>query len=276
MNEYHVNLITGDTHITGDLHPVRQLKSQADAFEQKHGVAPLDVNDKLFITGDVSLLFSVKQTQFESQLIGEFNKHFHWTTLFVDGNHENFDRLNKIRRREWCGGEVGVIANKLLHLRRAQVFEIDSKTFFVCGGGNSMDKEYRTPGVSWWPEELLSKAEKDQAYRVLDSASWKVDYVITHVGPRMLIQDTFPDFIENPSHRSRYYDPVELFLDKIYERLEYKHWYCGHYHADKYLDKFTILYDDIVDIDTGEKLFPYIDNKIEDYFLRVCKKKRLL
>ena len=50
-----------------------------------------------------------------------------YTTLFVDGNHENFDRLYDYPVEEWHGGKVHKIRSSVIHLMRGQVFEIDGK-----------------------------------------------------------------------------------------------------------------------------------------------------
>ena len=39
---------------------------------------------------------------------------------------------------------------------------------------------------------------------------------------------------------------TEQWLDKIEENVEYKKWYCGHYHTNKKIDKVSILFEDIV------------------------------
>lgn len=273
---FHLTIVAGDTHFTSDMFHLRQLAFQAEKFQQEYGIAPLDKNDVVIITGDASVLYYPKQTPMESQLIGEYNKIFPWTTAFEDGNHDNFPRLNALPRRIWCGGEIGVIANKLLHLRRSQIFNINGKSFFVLGGANSMDKEFRTPHVTWWPEELVNKREKNQALAVLEDANWEVDYVITHAGPYLPIRNAFSDFIQTTNPKSRYYDPVEFFLDKIYGKLSFKHWYCGHYHKDKCLGDITVIYQDLIDIDTGQTLLVYEDDWIEKYLYGVAYRKGLI
>ena len=47
-----------------------------------------------------------------------------FTTLYVDGNHENFDRLYGYPIENWQGGKVHKIRPSVLHLMRGQVFEI--------------------------------------------------------------------------------------------------------------------------------------------------------
>lgn len=94
-----------------------------------------------------------------------------WTTLFVDGNHSNFDRLKKLTVEEWNGGKIHKIHPHIIHLMRGQVFTIDDKTFFTFGGAQSHDirdgiletddpriaewqydycKMFRINHISWW------------------------------------------------------------------------------------------------------------------------------
>ena len=38
---------------------------------------------------------------------------------------------------------------------------------------------------------------------------------------------------------------TENWLDSIEDRLDYKEWYCGHWHINKRIDKLTFLFHDI-------------------------------
>ena len=62
-----------------------------------------------------------------------------FTTLFVDGNHENFDLLNTLPEKEWNGGRVHVVREHILHLMRGQVFDFGGLTWFTMGGAASHD-----------------------------------------------------------------------------------------------------------------------------------------
>ncbi|MCR5323045.1 MAG: hypothetical protein K6E85_07235 [Lachnospiraceae bacterium] len=53
-----------------------------------------------------------------------------YTLLFVDGNHENFERLYSYPVKEWHGGKVHEIRPHVLHLMRGQVFEIEDRNIF--------------------------------------------------------------------------------------------------------------------------------------------------
>ena len=71
-----------------------------------------------------------------------------WTTLWVDGNHENFDRLHTYPATEWHGGKIQKITPHIFHLCRGQVFQLENRRIFTMGGAESRDKEYRRAGVS--------------------------------------------------------------------------------------------------------------------------------
>jgi hypothetical protein len=40
---------------------------------------------------------------------------------------------------------------------RGEVYNIEGNSIFVMGGGYSLDKDFRTEGVSWWPQEMPSE-----------------------------------------------------------------------------------------------------------------------
>ncbi|MFR3878462.1 MAG: metallophosphatase [Collinsella sp.] len=74
-----------------------------------------------------------------------------------------------------------------------EVFELDGSTIFTMGGATSVDKEYRIPYSSWWPQELPDERNFEEARAKLDSVDWKVDYVITHTcSTRMLSPTLYP------------------------------------------------------------------------------------
>ena len=69
-----------------------------------------------------------------------------------------------------------------------------------------------------------------------------VDYIITHTLPREMILrlGKYPDAHD-----------MELtgFLEWIMYEVDFKHWYCGHWHDDKELnDQFTILWFDVKEL----------------------------
>ena len=41
---------------------------------------------------------------------------------------------------------------------------------------------------------------------------------------------------------------TEDWLDSIEDRLDYKRWYCGHYHTEKVIDRLRFLYESIEEL----------------------------
>jgi 3-oxoacid CoA-transferase subunit A len=44
--------------------------------------------------------------------------------------------------------------------------------------------------------------------------------------------------------QSKVDDSTERWLDEIEDKLEYKAWYCGHWHVDKHVDKMHFIFTD--------------------------------
>ena len=83
-------------------------------------------DDYVIICGDFGGVWT-----FEEELDWLNNKNF--TTLFVDGNHENYTRLYDYPVEEWHGGKVHKIRDSVLHLIRGEIFDIDNKKIFAFG-----------------------------------------------------------------------------------------------------------------------------------------------
>lgn len=118
-----------------------------------------------------------------------------YTVLLVDGNHERFDHWAERPMELWHGGLTQRLSDTspIRRLTRGEVFELDGSTIFTMGGATSVDKEYRIPYSSWWPQELPDERNFEEARAKLDSVGWKVDYVVTHTcSTRMLSPTLYP------------------------------------------------------------------------------------
>lgn len=223
--------ITGDTH--GDM-SINKLSNKTFPENKK-----LTKDDFVIICGDFGLVWDNSKSEIYWRDWLTNNRNF--TTLFVDGNHESFFLLNLYPISEWNGGKVHKITDSIIHLIRGEVYTIGSKKFFVMGGADSVDKLRRIEGVSWWKEELPSYIEYENGLSNLEKHGWKVDYVITHTCPLKV----FGDVVENGKTMS----DLEKYLDNIDNSLEFKEWYFGHYHQDKWINnKYRVIYNDIVEI----------------------------
>ncbi len=62
-----------------------------------------------------------------------------FTTLFIAGNHENYDALRTYPLEDWHGGKIRRIRPSVLLLERGQVFDVGGKRIFAMGGASSHD-----------------------------------------------------------------------------------------------------------------------------------------
>ncbi len=224
--------ITGDTHGTNDFYKLLSPE-----------LSNLSKNDYVIICGDAGILFNPQ----EANNIINLYSYLPFTVLFVDGNHENFQLLNSLPESVWNGGKVHQISKSVYHLMRGQVFEIDGISFFTFGGALSFDKARRKDGENWWKEEMPSEDEFQEAICNLKKRDYTVDYVISHDCPTSWMGGTkssklmYEGFIVSQSN---------IYLEKIAEKIKFKHWFFGHYHGDITLFPVaTELFHNIVKID---------------------------
>jgi predicted phosphodiesterase len=220
--------ITGDTHIPIDIHKLRM----SNFPEQKE----MTKDDYVIVCGDFGGVWdNGKEELYWRNWLDE--KPF--TTLFVDGNHENFHRLNnEFPEVRWKRKHIHKISDSIYHLMRGQVFDIDGIRFFIMGGASSHDKQHRKENVSWWADELPSNEEYDMALKALDEVGWKVDVILSHCAPDS-ISDKLASWYEH--------DKLTNFLETVKQDCQYQKWFFGHYHIDIDVDeKHFAMYNRII------------------------------
>lgn len=226
-------------YLTGDIHgdiSVNRLGSKR--FTKQ---ASLTKEDYVIILGDFGLVWD-NSPQERYWLKWLNNKNF--TTLFIDGNHENFDLLYQYPVKEWQGGLVHEIRPSIFHLMRGHAFNIGNHNIFVMGGAASIDKVYRKEGKSWWKQEIPNREEINRALDTLENHNYEFDYILTHNAPI----NYMPELISTDKVNKEEVILLRLF-QKIYNEANFKHWYFGHHHINRTLaDDITVLYNDTIPI----------------------------
>ena len=248
--------------VTGDVHcPIDVSKLNRKNFpEQKK----LMKDDFLIVCGDMGIVWNNPKSKAYKEDI-YWQKWFSsksFTTLFVDGNHENFERLYKYPVEEWHGGKVHKIRDSVLHLMRGEIFDIDGKKLFAFGGAKShdiqdgilnLDEEekiyeyrkrrayFRIRDFSWWDLELPTNQEMENGIENLEKVNYKVDYIISHCCPTSI------QALINPTYKR---DILTDYLQQISEKCTFKKWYFGHYHDNRQINsQYVLLYEDIVPLE---------------------------
>jgi predicted phosphodiesterase len=227
--------ITGDTHIPIDIH-----KLTSKQFTQSKN---LTKDDYVIILGDFGLLWKHEPDGTEKYWTKWLNDKS-WTTLTLDGNHENFDRFNKLPIVGMFGSKVGKVSDSIFYLRRGNIYKIAGKKFLTIGGADSIDKHQRSIGISWWQEELLSYKDINNTLNNIDINNKEIDFILSHTCPTEAYKLLNIDKLKDD-------DPTMHQLQVIKEELNYfEHWFFGHFHIDQNLnDKFTCLFNNIICID---------------------------
>ncbi|AUN22538.1 metallophosphatase [Clostridium botulinum] len=223
--------ITGDTHIPIDIERLNFLDCKN-----------LMKNDYVTICGDFGGVWENSEIEL---CYREWLQSKPWTTLFIDGNHENFDLLNSYKVEEWHGGKVHFITENIIHLMRGQVFNINELKFWTMGGATSTDKENRREHITWWKEEVPDSNEMREGLSNLEKHNNEVDYILTHTCFNSVLKDITEIFGFQPKPEEN----LNKYLEIIEEKVDFKHWYFGHFHEDIEIDeKHTMIFEKIIRI----------------------------
>lgn len=167
------------------------------------------------------------------------------TLLAIHGNHEiRPETLSGYREQAWRGGTVYVEDTypNLLFAKDGEVYDLDGRQALVIGGAYSVDKYYRlSRGWGWWADEQPSPEIKARVEASIEQMGWMVDIVLSHTTP--LKYEPVEVFLSGID-QSKVDKSTEEWLDSIEERLDYKKWYCGHYHTEKKIDRLQIMFND--------------------------------
>ncbi len=239
--------ITGDTHGMIDWEKINTTEFP----EQKD----LTRDDHVIVLGDFGGIWDgAGQDRHILKTYGQRT----FTILFVDGNHENHDLLDKYAVEEWNGGKIHRISDNVIHLMRGQVFTVEGMKLFTMGGAESTDRWWRLEGESWWAREMPSDEEYEEALSNLEKVNFEVDIVLTHCAPegyigknmsavyntdiRRMLADSMAEVVDRSGNK------LTDFLDSLITEhgLKFKHWYFGHYHRDMDWDRFSLIYNRII------------------------------
>lgn len=252
-------------YVTGDCHG--EFRRFHKKQRMRSGLGNLTEKDYLIICGDFGLLW-LKDAEFKYNL--DWMSRLPFTILWVQGNHENYNMIAEYPIEFWNGGKVRhILRDKIILLERGQVFTIEGKKFFTFGGAQSHDIEggildrtsptfeadriyakkkglsCRILNESWWKAELPTDEEMNEGIANLEANNWKVDYVITHCTASSI--EVYIGYTQGKYFQG---DVLTRYFEYIDDKLDFKHWYFGHYHIDKVLDKYhTVVYNSIVALD---------------------------
>ena len=104
-------ILSGDTHGTFDLDKIITFFQKQNTTYTKE--------DYLIICGDTGIC---GYSETEEAKVRHILRNLPVTTLFIDGNHEDFEKLNAFPVEKWHGGNVHFIEKDIIHLMRGHIF----------------------------------------------------------------------------------------------------------------------------------------------------------
>ena len=140
---------------------------------------------------------------------------------FCDGNHEDHDSLDAFMRgKNWRIPHM--IWENVYYCPRGSTLTLpDGRNVLFFGGADSIDKMGRTPGLTWFPQEVPRYHEVDRAL----SLETPVHIVVSHTVPN----EWLPDEIKV----EKIQDPTRSMLSAILEKHKPTEWYSGHWHRER-------------------------------------------
>jgi predicted phosphodiesterase len=142
-----------------------------------------------------------------------------WVVL---GNHENYDSIERYQAES---------QGSMIHLRdrirvlgnKSGMVELDGLKIAACGGAYSIDKARRTPGSSWWPQEMTTYGDVERLRNLVDIHG-QPDILLTHDAPSSL--PGWPGFMkDDPASNAN-----RQMMDAVWDITRPKYWFHGHYH----------------------------------------------
>ena len=225
-------------YITGDTHR---------DFSRLYGLE-MTSKDILIILGDAGINYCLND---EDIKIKEILKKLKVRLFCIQGNHEERpENISSYHEAEMFGGKVYIEDDypNLIFAKNGELYNIDGKSVLVIGGAYSVDKEYRLLyGYKWFKDEQLSQYEMNN---ILDKYSGKnIDIILSHTCPyKYEPREVFMAGLD----QSKVDKTMEHFLDEVEEKVNYKKWYCGHYHTEKQIDKLEFMFGRIKLFDKNE------------------------
>lgn len=223
-------------YITGDTHR---------DFSRLYGLG-LGEEDLVIVLGDVGINYLLdSRDNLVKKRIGKLGCQF----FFIRGNHEerpeNIDAYDLKPVSGIVTGDV-YMQRKYPRLMFATegLYEIGGMRCFVTNGAYSVDKYYRLEhGQKWFESEELTDNEMAHTLEIARDVKM-VEHVLSHTCPKRYIPvDRFLPFVDQSTVSRR----MEEFLDELESIIEYKRWWCGHWHTDRTVDKIRFMYHDVVE-----------------------------
>ena len=236
--------ITGDTHNTEDLSNLSSKNMKLCCMEQGVDYHTITV---AIVLGDFGLPWyncpvdedGIHPADHTDRYLLKWYNQKPFKILAVQGNHDNYDIIEKLPEVDMYGANVLKISNNVFYLKRGGIYTIEGKSFLVLGGAKSEDKAFRTAHESWWEQEEWTKEEQSACLAKIKEHGNEFDYVLSHTGTAKGIELIDPYYSNTEQLVELRKDSTVCFNDTIDSLITYKKWFFGHWHSDWGYENYT-------------------------------------
>lgn len=240
--------------ITGDKH---RRFDKVKKFCQEMNTRRKDV---LIILGDAG--FNYYDDKRDDELKKEISQ-LNITLFCLHGNKENRPRnIGTYGIRSFCGGKVYYEPKypNIYFAIDGEIYTFEGKKYMVVGGAHSVDKmRCLEEGAPFWHDEMPDDTTKKTVESHLQREGNTIYGMMTHTCPvnylptEMFVSTRQNADIKRKSRKAKIkktFKPdidrsTEIWLGELEKELDYKVWFCGHYHIDKEIDKIQMMYHNI-------------------------------
>lgn len=255
----------GDVH--GDFKPIRAF------YQNVREKLPSTDKVVLICLGDfgANYFFNYRDEEFKKKL-GTYNIEY----FVIRGNHEerpeNCAAKNPAAwKQETYFGNLVWVEKEYPYIKYAldhpTAYLINKRLTFVIPGAYSIDKQHRLrTGMSWFKDEQLTNLEMLRGKYLAENLG-KCDIILSHTCP-VYYEPT--DLFLSVVDQTTVDKTMERYLGEIENKLQYKLWLWGHYHATRVYppwnnsDRVMLFNDKVLDIDDYFK-----NNNPYDYLIDI-------
>lgn len=210
-------------YVTGDVH------GDYDSLMDRQ-ISKLKKGDKLIVTGDFGFIWDNSKNELNN--LKKLSKK-KYDILFVEGAHENFEKLREYPEVDLYQAKGIKIASNIYCLKRGEIYMIDGKSVFALGGGLPPYED--EPRES--PPSMPTDDEMQYAVENIQKHHRQVDLIVTHEAPAS---------VKRMIDRGATVNDLNMFLDTVMKNTRYDKWFFGALHKDRAVsDKLVCVFEDV-------------------------------
>lgn len=144
---------------------------------------------------------------------------------WVDGNHEDFDVLEKLPLDEHGRRPI---SHHITHTPRGHRWNWEGNTWMAFGGAASVDRSTRSLGYSWFPQEYITPEDVEVALK-----GGPVDVIVSHDAPFSVpfIRARLAKGTGWPQEDVLRSTKNQMLVDDVVEATRPSHLFHGHHHV---------------------------------------------